>query len=35
MHLESVSLSVLGVVLGMAAHFATGAVWYTLLFSKQ
>ena len=35
MHLESVSLSVLGVVLGMVAHFATGAVWYTFLFSKQ
>jgi hypothetical protein len=35
MHLEAVSLSILGVVLGMVAHFATGAVWYTFLFSKQ
>ena len=35
MHLEPVNFSVLGVVLGMAAHFVTGAVWYTFLFSKQ
>lgn len=31
MHLESVSLSILGVILGTVAHSAVGALWYSKL----
>ena len=31
MHLESVSLSILGIALGTVAHAAVGAIWYSKL----